>query len=62
MVEAGLGLGDVRQARVRGTLELLEAGQVLLLGLGPLLRLQGPLERQALLLEGELQTALLLRR
>ena len=60
VVEAGLGLGDVSQAGVRGALELVEPGQVLLLGLGPLLCLQGPLERQTLLLEGELQTPFLL--
>lgn len=44
-MEAALRCGDVGQHCVRGTLKLLESGQVLLLGLGPLLCLQGSLER-----------------
>lgn len=59
-VEAALRCGDVGQHRVRGTLKLLEPGQVLLLGLGPLLCLQGSLERYTLFLEGQLQTTFLL--
>lgn len=42
-VEAALRCGDVGQHRVRGTLKLLQPGQVLLLSLGPLLCLQGSL-------------------
>lgn len=55
------GFGEVSEAGVGGTLELLEPGQVLLLGQGPLLSLQGPLEGQTSLLEGQLQTALLVK-
>lgn len=41
-LEAALWLSDVCQAGVRSALQLLKPGQVLLLGLGALLRLQGP--------------------
>ena len=60
MREAGLRLGEVSQACVGGALEVVEPGQVLLLAQGGLLRLQGPLQGETLLLEGQLQTALLL--
>lgn len=44
-LEAALRLGDVSQACVRGALQLMKPGQILLLGLGTLLGLQGPLQR-----------------
>lgn len=44
-LEAALRLGDISQACVRGALQLVKPGQVLLLSLGPLLRLQGSLQR-----------------
>lgn len=56
-----LCFGVVSQAAVRGTLQFLEPSQILLLGQRSLLAVQRTLQGQSLLLEGQLQTAFLLK-